>query len=55
MDILFQSDFEMQVHSKLTNMLKILESKDTTGRNKDLDRINDLIKVCKTTFNVILI
>lgn len=41
----FQSDLEMQVFEKLTAMLKVMEKKTGKELDKDVNRVNELIKV----------
>lgn len=39
----FQAELENQVYDKLTSMLQVTEAHD---QSTDIDRVNDLIKVC---------
>lgn len=43
--VIFQSDLEMQVFEKLTAMLKVMERKTGKELDKDINRVNELIKV----------
>jgi hypothetical protein len=43
--VTFQSDLEMQVFEKLTAMLKVMEKKTGKELDKDVNRVNELIKV----------
>jgi len=43
--VIFQSDLEMQVFEKLTAMLKVMERKTGKELDKDVNRVNELIKV----------
>jgi hypothetical protein len=43
--VTFQSELEMQVFEKLTAMLKVMENKTGKELDKDVNRVNELIKV----------
>lgn len=43
--VIFQSDLEMQVFEKLSAMLKVMERKTGKELDKDVNRVNELIKV----------
>ena len=42
---MFQSDLETEVFERLTSMLKVLEKKPGKEIDKDVNRVNELIKV----------
>lgn len=43
--ILLQSDLETEVFERLSSMLKVLEKKPGKEIDKDVNRVNELIKV----------
>lgn len=48
------AELEMQVYEKLKSMLDVMEQKDMPRYGKEMNRINELIKVCVVTLLLLL-